>query len=102
MFTVYFFQSYQVGVIVSPFSFDGAKNVLINFLPLSVQLWVGLVALVVLFYGVGILASINLSSAFSTGALAFLLDTFCKLVCGIFGTYNRFLRCDLFSCAIVQ
>src|SRR5690606_28317301 len=56
---------------IAPFSFDGAKDVFVNLWALSAELSVIFVTLMVFFYGFGILASINSSSAFSAGAEVF-------------------------------
>jgi hypothetical protein len=47
-------------VIVTPLALDSAKNVLIYLLPLAVELWVFMIALVIFFYGIGILAAVDL------------------------------------------
>src|SRR5690606_11455375 len=51
--------------------FDGAKDVFVNLLSFSVKLSVFFITLVVFLYSISILASINLSSAFSAGAEVF-------------------------------
>jgi hypothetical protein len=48
-------------MIVTPLAFNGAKNVLVD-LPLAVELWVFMIALVIFFDGIGILASVDFSA----------------------------------------
>jgi hypothetical protein len=73
-------------MIVTPLAFNGAKNVLVDLLPLAVELWVFMIALVIFFDGIGILfRSISLPDAllvhkcFTGHALHFGFGIFLKL-----------------------
>jgi hypothetical protein len=48
-------------MIVTPLAFNGAKNVLVDLLPLAVELWVFMIALVI-FLGISVLASVDFSA----------------------------------------
>ena len=71
MFAIYFFETAEVRMAVSPLTFDGAKNMFpdiksgqaINLLPLAIQLVLGLTPMVVFFDGFGKFAAVYFTAA---------------------------------------
>ena len=64
MFSVYFLQAVQVGIVIAPLSLYSAKDMLVDFLAFAIQCFVGFIALGILGYGLGILAALCLSPSF--------------------------------------